>query len=114
MEERKMRPRPRRSRRKVCKFCVEKATGIPPHVRCLRRASARSGRRDQAGPRNGSAALRRGKILRESHTFIDSRPFSMAPFSGRALFFYRNQKSTATLFIIYWLFLLRPRGIMGG
>ena len=28
MEERKMRPRPRRSRRKVCKFCVEKATGI--------------------------------------------------------------------------------------
>ena len=24
MEERKMRPRPRRSRRKVCKFCVEK------------------------------------------------------------------------------------------
>ena len=29
MEERKMRPRPRRSRRKVCKFCVEKATGIP-------------------------------------------------------------------------------------
>ena len=29
MEERKMRPRPRRSRRKVCKFCVEKATGSP-------------------------------------------------------------------------------------
>ena len=28
MEERKMRPRPRRSRRKVCKFCVEKATSI--------------------------------------------------------------------------------------
>ena len=122
MEERKMRPRPRRSRRKVCKFCVEKATGIDykdikkltGHVRCLRRASARSGRRDQAGPRNGSAALRRGKILRESHTFIDSRPFSTAPFFGRALFFYRNQKSTAALFIIYWLFLFRPRGIMGG
>ena len=28
MEERKMRPRPRRSRRKVCKFCVDKATSI--------------------------------------------------------------------------------------
>ena len=28
MEERKMRPRPRRSRRQDCKFCVEKATGI--------------------------------------------------------------------------------------
>lgn len=28
MEERKMRPRVRRSRRKVCKFCVEKATTI--------------------------------------------------------------------------------------
>lgn len=28
MEERKMRPRPKRSRRKVCKFCVEKATTI--------------------------------------------------------------------------------------
>ena len=28
MEERKMRPRPRRSRRKVWKFCVEKATSI--------------------------------------------------------------------------------------
>ena len=28
MEERKMRPRPRRSRRKVCKFCVDKATRI--------------------------------------------------------------------------------------
>lgn len=28
MEERKMRPRPRRSRRKVCKFCTEKATSI--------------------------------------------------------------------------------------
>lgn len=28
MEERKMRPRPIRSRRKVCKFCVEKATSI--------------------------------------------------------------------------------------
>lgn len=28
MEERKMRPRPKRSRRKVCKFCVEKAATI--------------------------------------------------------------------------------------
>jgi len=28
MEEKKMRPRPRRSRRKVCKFCVDKATHI--------------------------------------------------------------------------------------
>ncbi len=28
MEDRKMRPRPRRSRRKVCKFCETKATGI--------------------------------------------------------------------------------------
>ena len=28
MEDRKMRPRPRRSRRKVCKFCVDKATSI--------------------------------------------------------------------------------------
>ena len=28
MEERKMRPRPRRSRRKVCKFCENKATSI--------------------------------------------------------------------------------------
>ena len=28
MEERKMRPRPHRSRRKVCKFCAEKATSI--------------------------------------------------------------------------------------
>ncbi len=28
MEEKKMRPRPRRSRRKVCKFCVDKATYI--------------------------------------------------------------------------------------
>lgn len=28
MEERKMRPRPRRSRRKVCKFCVDKVTSI--------------------------------------------------------------------------------------
>lgn len=28
MEEHKMRPRPRRSRRKVCKFCVDKATSI--------------------------------------------------------------------------------------
>ena len=28
MEDRKMRPRPKRSRRKVCKFCVDKATSI--------------------------------------------------------------------------------------
>lgn len=28
MEERKMRPRVRRSRRKVCRFCAEKATTI--------------------------------------------------------------------------------------
>ena len=77
MEERKMRPRPRRSRRKVCKFCVEKATGIDykdikkltgfisetGDVRCLRQASARSGCRHQACPRDGSAALCRGKIL---------------------------------------------------
>ena len=28
MEEHKMRPRPRRGRRKVCKFCVDKATSI--------------------------------------------------------------------------------------
>lgn len=28
MEEHKMRPRPKRSRRKVCKFCVDKVTGI--------------------------------------------------------------------------------------
>ena len=83
MEERKMRPRPRRSRRKVCKFCVEKATGIDY------------------------------KDIKKL-TGIDSRPFSTAPFSGRALFFCRNQKSMATLFIIYWLFLFRPRGIMGG
>ena len=54
MEERKMRPRPRRSRRKVCKFCVDKATSIdykdvrtlekfvtaPPHVRRVRKAPA--------------------------------------------------------------------------
>ena len=113
MEERKMRPRPRRSRRKVCKFCVEKATGID-YKDIKKLTGARSGRRDQAGPRNGSAALRRGKILKESHTFIDSRPFSTTPFFGRALFFCRNQKSMATLFIIYWLFLFRPRGIMGG
>lgn len=91
MEERKMRPRPRRSRRKVCKFCVEKATGIdykdikkltgfisetgqdhaPPDVRCLHRASARSGCRHQARPRDGPAALCWGKILR-INTFIDN------------------------------------------
>ena len=36
MEERKMRPRPRRSRRKVCKFCVDKATSIDyKYVRTL-------------------------------------------------------------------------------
>lgn len=28
MEDKKMRPHPKRSRRKVCKFCVEKATHI--------------------------------------------------------------------------------------
>ena len=28
MEDRKMRPRPKRGRRKVCKFCADKATGI--------------------------------------------------------------------------------------
>jgi small subunit ribosomal protein S18 len=28
MEERKMRPRPRKSRRKVCAFCVDKMTHI--------------------------------------------------------------------------------------
>lgn len=28
MEERKMRPRQRKSRRKVCQFCVDKATSI--------------------------------------------------------------------------------------
>ena len=28
MEDKKMRPRPRRGRRKVCKFCVDKATSI--------------------------------------------------------------------------------------
>ncbi len=28
MEDRKMRPRPHRSRRKVCKFCVDKADHI--------------------------------------------------------------------------------------
>jgi len=28
MEDMKMRPRPKRSRRKVCKFCVDKATDI--------------------------------------------------------------------------------------
>ena len=28
MEEKKMRPRPRRGRRKFCKFCADKATSI--------------------------------------------------------------------------------------
>ena len=28
MEDRKMRPRPKRGRRKVCKFCADKATNI--------------------------------------------------------------------------------------
>ena len=28
MEERKMKPRPKKSRRKVCQFCVDKATYI--------------------------------------------------------------------------------------
>jgi len=28
MEDRKMRPRPKRGRRKVCKFCADKVTGI--------------------------------------------------------------------------------------
>ena len=28
MEDRKMRPRPRRGRRKVCKFCVDKVASI--------------------------------------------------------------------------------------
>ena len=86
MEERKMRPRPRRSRRKVCKFCVEKATGIDyKDIKKLTGFISETGkimpRRmsgvcAQARPRDGSAALRRGKILRNLHTFIDTRPFS--------------------------------------
>lgn len=45
MEEKKMRPRPRRSRRKVCKFCVDKATFIDyKDVRVLEKFVTESGK----------------------------------------------------------------------
>ncbi|MDO4565619.1 MAG: 30S ribosomal protein S18 [Clostridia bacterium] len=45
MEDRKMRPRQKRSRRKVCKFCVDKATSIDyKDVRKLQGFIAESGK----------------------------------------------------------------------
>lgn len=45
MEDRKMRPRPKRARRKVCKFCVDKATSIDyKDVRKLQGFVAESGK----------------------------------------------------------------------
>ena len=45
MEDRKMRPRPRRSRRKVCKFCADKSAFIDyKDVETLRKFVTESGK----------------------------------------------------------------------
>ena len=45
MEDRKMRPRPRRSRRKVCKFCADKSAHIDyKDVETLRKFVTESGK----------------------------------------------------------------------
>ena len=45
MEDRKMRPRPRRSRRKVCKFCADKSAHIDyKDVESLRKFVTESGK----------------------------------------------------------------------
>lgn len=88
MEERKMKPRPRKSRRKVCGFCVDKVEHIDyKDTARLRKyvsergkimprrmsgvcskASARAGHRHQARPHRCPSALR--------SRLIKQRPFN--------------------------------------
>ena len=72
MEERKMRPRPRRSRRKVCKFCVDKASFIDyKDIRVLEKFVTESGKimpRRMSGvcakhQRDVAVAIKRARIM---------------------------------------------------
>lgn len=72
MEDRKLRPRPRRSRRKVCKFCADKATGIDyKDVRTLEKFVTESGKimpRRMSGvcanhQRDLAVAIKRARIM---------------------------------------------------
>ena len=72
MEDRKMRPRPRRTRRKVCKFCADKATGIDyKDIRTLEKFVTESGKimpRRMSGvcanhQRDLAIAIKRARIM---------------------------------------------------
>ncbi|MBQ1770701.1 MAG: 30S ribosomal protein S18 [Clostridia bacterium] len=72
MEERKMHQRPHRSRRKVCKFCADKAAGIDyKDVRTLEKFMTESGKimpRRMSGvcarhQRDLAIAIKRARIM---------------------------------------------------
>ena len=72
MEERKMRPRVRRPRRKVCKFCVDKATYIDyKDIRTLEKFITESGKimpRRMSGvcakhQRDVAVAIKRARVV---------------------------------------------------
>ena len=72
MEDRKMRPRPRRSRRKVCKFCADKTANIDyKDVRTLEKFVTESGKimpRRMSGvcanhQRDLAIAIKRARIM---------------------------------------------------
>ena len=81
MEERKMRPRPRRSRRKVCKFCVEKATGID--YKDLKKLSGLISETGKMMPRRASGVC--AKQQRDLDVSIESAGGrALLPFAGES------------------------------